>query len=254
MTPRIQIYDTYEAMSDAAAEAIAHRLAARPGLRLALPTGHTPLLMYRRLAALTRERGLRWDRARVFLLDEYLGLGADDPGSFRRYIAEHFLRHLDEPPALDSLDGRAADPDAECARYEAAIAAGGLDLVVLGVGRNGHIGFNEPGSPFTSRTRVVTLAPETRAANAPDFGGDPAAVPARALTVGIATILAGREVLVLAAGSAKAEAVERALAGPVDPAVPASALQRHPRVTWLLDREAAARLPEVTSVRGGAGE
>lgn len=244
MLPCIDVFDSYEALSRAAAERIAARLAARPSLCVALPTGRTPLRMYEVLADITRNRGLRWGRARVFLLDEYLGLGAGDPGSFHRFMEEHFLSRLEERPQVDALDGRAPDPEAECTRYEAAIrGAGGLDLAVLGLGRNGHIGFNEPGSSFDSRTRVVTLAPETRQANAPDFGGDPAAVPPRALTVGIATILESREVLVLVAGAAKAEAVRRALAGPADPAVPASALQRHPRVTWFLDREAAAQLP-----------
>lgn len=249
MRARIEIFDTYEALSQAAAEWIAARLAAKPDLRIALPTGHTPMLMYERLAAITRQRGLRWGRAQVFLLDEYLGLGADDPGSFRRYMEEHFLSRLDERPRVDALDGLAPDPAAECARYEAAIRDGGLDLAVLGLGRNGHIGFNEPGSSFDSRTRVVPLTPQTRRANAPDFGGDPAAVPARALTVGIATILESREVLVLVAGAAKAEAVRRSLAGPEDPAVPASALRRHPRVTWFLDRPAAERL----AARGAGG-
>ncbi|EKP94239.1 glucosamine-6-phosphate deaminase [Thermaerobacter subterraneus] len=254
MPPRIRIAESYEAMSAAAAEAVARRLAARPSLRMLLPTGHTPLGMYRRLVEITRHEGLRWDRAQVFLLDEYLGLGPEDPGSFRRYMAEHLLRHLNPAPAVDSLNGRAADPGSECARYEQALAAAGLDLVVLGIGRNGHIGFNEPGSPFTSRTRVVTLTADTRRANAPDFGGDPEAVPPQALTVGIATILEGKEIFVLAAGAAKAPAVERAIQGPLDPAVPASALQRHPRVTWFLDREAAAGLdPELVPAGVGGG-
>lgn len=243
MAARIDVFDTYADLSRAAAERVAERLAARPALCLALPTGRTPLGMYDELVAISRERGLTWGGARVFLLDEYFGLGARDPGSFRRYMEDHFLSRLEQRPRVDALDGRAPDPEAECARYEAAIReAGGFDLAVLGLGRNGHIGFNEPGSSFDSRTRMVTLAPETRQANAPDFGGDPSAVPARALTVGIATILESREVLVLVSGAAKAEAVRRALGGPVDPEVPASVLQRHPRVTWLLDREAAARL------------
>ncbi|ADU50708.1 glucosamine/galactosamine-6-phosphate isomerase [Thermaerobacter marianensis DSM 12885] len=245
MPPRIRVAESYEAMSAAAAEAIARRLAARPSLRLALPTGHTPIGLYRRLVELTRQEGLRWDRARVFLLDEYLGLGPDDPGSFRRYMDEHLLRHLDPAPAVDALNGKAADPEVECARYEQVLAREGLDLVVLGIGRNGHIGFNEPGSPFQSRTRVVTLTADTRRANAPDFGGDPEAVPPRALTVGIATILDGKEIFVLAAGEAKAPAVERAIQGPLDPAVPASALQRHPKVTWFLDRDAARDLDDL---------
>lgn len=254
MAPRIRIADSYEAMSAAAAEAIARRLAARPSLRLALPTGHTPLGMYRRLVEITRREALSWGRARIFLLDEYLGLGAEDPRSFRRYMEEHLLRHLDPAPAVDALDGRAADPAAECARYEEALAREGIDLVVLGIGRNGHIGFNEPGSPFDSRTRVVTLTAETRRANARDFGGDPDAVPPRALTVGIATILEGREIFVLAAGQAKAPAVARAIHGPVDPSLPASVLQRHPQVTWFLDREAARLLDGAGTVEAaGSG-
>lgn len=240
--PRVLVLSDARAVGRRAARRIAALLRARPDARLALPTGRTPLPAYEELVHLARAGRADFRRATVFLLDEYLGLGPDDPRSLRAQLERHLLARLPARPAVHGLDGRAADPEAECARYERLLAQGGLDLVVLGIGLNGHIGFNEPGSPFDGRTRVVVLDGRTRAQNAPDFGGDPAAVPERALTVGIATILSAREVLVLATGAAKAGIVAAALASPPDPSLPATALHLHPRVTWLLDRAAAAGL------------
>jgi glucosamine-6-phosphate deaminase len=141
------------------------------------------------------------------------------------------------------LDGAAPDLERECARYEEAIAAaGGLDLLLLGVGRNGHVGFNEPAEGLHARSHVATLHAETRDANAEAFGGDPRAVPPRALSMGMATILGARAIVLLATGDEKAAAVQRALEGPVTTSVPASFLQLHPAVTWMLDEGAAGRL------------
>jgi glucosamine-6-phosphate deaminase len=157
-------------------------------------------------------------------------------------MEENFYRLVDADPArIHVPDGAAPDPKAECERYEAAIReAGGVDLCVLGIGRNGHIGFNEPGAPFDSRTRVVRLSESTRRVNASDFEGDRA--PERAITVGMATIFEAREVLLLASGANKARAVAVAIEGEISDAVPASMLRRHPNTTFLLDQEAAAAL------------
>jgi len=212
----------------------------RPGHRvLGVAAGTTPVEAYTRLVA----RRPPVDGLHVVMLDEYAGLGEDHPASFRRQIRTVLTDPLGLPPQrLHSLDGLDPDPDAACRRFESTLAGlGGVDLQLLGIGRNGHIAFNEPGSALDSRTRPVTLTASTRAANAPAF---PSAddVPARALTQGIGTILEARRLVLLATGPAKAGAVARALEGPVDDAVPASALQRHPDVVVVLDRAAAAGL------------
>ena len=187
-----------EEVCASAARIVAEVLAAKPDAVLGLPAGNTPRPVYAELARLRRAGGLSFARAQTFNLDEYLGLPPDHPASFRRSMEEAFFRNVDLPPArAHAPDGQAADPAAAAARYEAAIAAaGGFDLVLLGIGANGHIAFNEPGSPFDSRTRVVTLNEETRAANRAAFGAEE--VPRRAITIGIGTILASRRCVLLA--------------------------------------------------------
>jgi glucosamine-6-phosphate deaminase len=229
-------------MSAAAAEIVAARIRAKPAAVLLLPTGTTPLGMYCRLAELHAEEGLSFARATFFNLDEYLGLAPDHPASYHVYMEENFYGLVDaDPSRVHVPDGSAPDPEAECERYEAAIReARGVDLAVLGIGRNGHIGFNEPGAPFGSRTRVVRLAESTRRVNAADFEGNRA--PERAITVGMATVFEAREVLLLASGANKAGAVAAAVEGEVSESVPASMLREHPNATFLLDREAASSL------------
>ena len=229
-------------MSAAAARFVAARIRAKPDAVLLLPTGTTPLGMYGRLVELHAEEGLSFARATFFNLDEYLGLAPNDPASYHVYMEENFYKLVDANPARVHVpDGSAPDPEAECERYEAAIReAGGVDLCVLGIGRNGHIGFNEPGAPFGSRTRVVRLAESTRRVNAADFEGNRA--PERAITVGMATVFEAREVLLLASGANKAGAVAAAVEGEISESVPASMLRRHPNTTFLLDREAATSL------------
>jgi glucosamine-6-phosphate deaminase len=229
-------------MSAAAAEIVAGKVREKPEAVFLLPTGTTPLGMYRRLVEMHQREGLSFDRATFFNLDEYLGLPPDHPASYHVYMEENFYRLVDADPAqIHVPEGSAPDPEAECERYETAIReAGGVDLCVLGIGRNGHIGFNEPGAPFDSRTRVVRLAESTRRVNASDFEGDRA--PERAITVGMATIFESREVLILASGANKARAVAVAIEGEISDAVPASMLRRHPNTTFLLDQEAAAAL------------
>ena len=240
--PEVAVLPTPEAACARAADVIAELLAARPDAVLALPAGNTPRLVYADLARRHREGGLSFARATAFTLDEYAGVGPDHPASFRRFLEDELYRHVDLPAArAHAPDARAADLDAACARYERQIAAaGGLDLCLLGIGGNGHIAFNEPGSPFDSQTRVVDLATETRAAAGPAFSGGLA--PALAITVGIATILSARRCVLLAHGAGKAQVIARSLGEPASPALPASALQRHPNTTIILDAAAASAL------------
>jgi glucosamine-6-phosphate deaminase len=225
-----------------AAGMVARLLRANPAAVLGLPTGNTPRGLYAELGRRHGAEGLSFARASAFALDDYVGVAPDHPGGFRRYLEETLYRHVDLPPDRAHFpDGRAQDLSAAGARYEAEIAAaGGLDLVLLGLGADGHIAFNEPTSSFGSRTRVKTLAEETRAANQMAFGADP--VPRHAITVGIATILEARRCLLLAFGAAKSSAVAQMIEGPLTARVPASALQLHPRATILVDEAAATAL------------
>lgn len=225
-----------------AARIVDRTLRARPETVLGLPTGNTPRALYAELVRLHREAGLSFARASGFALDEYVGIAPDHPGAFRRYLNQALYQQIDLPPERAHFpDGQSADLPAACARYEGEIAAaGGIDLLLLGLGADGHIAFNEPGSSFESRTRIETLTTGTRAANHGAFGRK--AVPHRAITVGIATILESRRCLLLAFGPAKAAAVAQMVEGPQRARVPASALQRHPRATILIDEAAAAGL------------
>lgn len=239
---RIRVLPDYGAMSEAAADVVASRLGEKPDAIFMIPTGTTPLGMYRRLVAMHEKEGLTFAQATFFNLDEYLGLPPDHPASYHVYMQENFYGRVDvEPERIHAPDGFASDPEDECERYERAIReAGGVDVCVLGIGRNGHIGFNEPGAPFDSRTRVVRLAETTRRVNATDFEAGRA--PERAISVGMRTIFDSREVLLLASGANKARAVAAAVCGKVSEEVPASALRRHSNVSFLLDRDAASAL------------
>jgi glucosamine-6-phosphate deaminase len=185
-----------------------------------------------------------FSRVRTFNLDEFAGIAADHPGSFRRFMEEHLFRGLNVPAsAIHFLDGVAADLDAECDRYEAAIdAAGGIDLQILGIGMNGHIGFNEPGDVLAARTHRVQLHEVTRRDNAALFGGDMDTVPREALSMGMATILKARAVALIATGERKARCVQGMLRGPLTTRLPASFLQTHRTVDVFLDRDAAGLL------------
>lgn len=238
----VTILPTPEAACARVADIIEALLAARPDAVLALPAGNTPRPVYAELARRQQAQRLSFARATAFTLDEYAGLPPDHRASFRRALRDELYRHVDLPPArAHAPDATAADLDGACARYEEAIAAaGGFDVCLLGIGANGHVAFNEPGSPFDSRTRVVGLTEDTRAAAAVTFGAEP--VPARALTIGIATILAARRCVLLATGAAKAGVVARALQEPPAAALPASALQLHADATFVLDAAAASKL------------
>ena len=234
-----------------AAQAIAREIADLIGIRsksgkptvLGLATGSTPLPLYAELIRLHREDGVSFRSVITFNLDEYEGLGPDHPQSYRFFMEEHLFRHLDIPAAnIHIPDGLAQDPAKNCADYEAAIRdAGGIDLQILGIGRTGHIGFNEPPSAADSRTRWVHLDDVTRRDNSVFFG-DLAQVPHGALTMGVATIHEARRVALLAFGEAKAEIVARAIKEIPSPRCPATWLQRHPACTFHLDAAAAKGL------------
>ncbi len=218
--------------------------AGRPTV-LGLPTGSTPVGLYRERVRLHREAGLDFSRVVAFNLDEYYPIQPDDPQSYRRWMQETFFNHVNIPPKnINIPDGTIQAEDAEeyCQRYEQKIRrAGGIDLQVLGIGRTGHIGFNEPGSPRHSRTRLATLDPVTRRDAAGSFFGEEN-VPHQALTMGVGTILDARKVVLLAFGEHKGPIVQRAVEGPVSDSVTASYLQQHPDATFLLDRPASGEL------------
>ncbi len=242
MSVRILVYDDYAKMSAAAAEHIASRVSAQPSIVLGLATGSTPVGMYAELVELHRRAGLDFSRVTTFNLDEYCGLDADDPRSYERFMWEHLFAHVNLDRTRTHVPyGAARDPEAECMRYEEMIrAAGGIDLQVLGIGMNGHIGFNEPGSAPNSRTRVVRLAELTVEVNRAKTEAEE--LPAFALSMGMGTIMDAGEVMLLANGEAKADIIRQAIQGPVTPDVPASILQQHPDVTVFLDRPAAKLL------------
>ena len=239
---RARVFPDYEAISTAVAYVVAGKLEEEPSTVFMLPTGITPLGMYERLVEIHRSGGLTFANATFFNLDEYLGLAPDHRASFHVYMKENFYDLIDADPARVFVpDGTAPDPEAECERYEAAIReAGGIDVCVLGIGRNGHIGFNEPGAPFDSRTRVVALSESTRKINASDFEADRA--PGRAITVGMATIFDSQSVLLLASGTNKAGAVAAAVEDEVSESMPASMLRNHPNAVLFLDEAAASDL------------
>ncbi len=244
---RVDVHATADEARREVARRIAGLLRARGprGAVLALPTGETPRGVYAELVRLHREEGLSFQHATIFGLDEFWPLPRDDARSFRRFLDEHLLARVDVDPARrQALDGSVA-PDAvvaELARFDGALArAGGLDLALLGVGRNGHVAFNEPGTPRDARTRLVTLDEGTRIDLARAFGGAEA-VPRQALTLGLLPLLAARRVVLVAFGAHKAEVVARALRGPVGPDCPASFVREHPDALVVLDRAAAAGL------------
>ncbi|HLU64374.1 MAG TPA: glucosamine-6-phosphate deaminase [Protaetiibacter sp.] len=227
------------AAGELAADLIERVVRRGPDAVLGLATGSTPLTVWSALA----RRGLDLTRVRGFALDEYVGLPPDHPESYRAVITREVVDPLGLTPSLVHVPGDDGGPiETAGERYEAAIReAGGVDIQVLGIGRTGHIGFNEPGSSFASRTRVKTLTEQTRTDNA-RFFATPDEVPRHCLTQGLGTILDAHELVLLAFGEAKADAVAGAVEGPVSASLPASAIQLHPEVTVLLDEAADAKL------------
>ncbi len=246
---RLIIRNDFDAVSRWAAEYVAARIRAfapTEGRRftLGLPTGSSPEGMYRELAAMRAAGSLSFRHVETFNMDEYVGLGADHPQSYRHYMKTRFFSKVDIDPANAHVpDGLAKDLAEECAGYERLIeSAGGIELFVGGVGPDGHIAFNEPGSSLASRTRLKTLTTETRMANSRFFGGDPSLVPACAITVGVGTVLAAREILLLVSGHQKARALRAMVEEGVNHLWTASCLQLHPRAVVVCDEASTDEL------------
>jgi glucosamine-6-phosphate deaminase len=241
----VQIFDTYSDLSQRAADLVADLIRQLEQPVLGLPTGGTPEGFY---AALV-QRQADYERLTTFNLDEYVGLPKEHSQSYYSYMKARLFEHLPlDPWRIHLPNGEAADAEAECRRYEAEICAvGGIDLMILGLGHNGHIGFNEPGTPWESRTRRVGLTETTRLANA-RFFASLEQVPKEALTMGIGTILEARQIIVLASGESKAEIIRRTLVEEPTLAVPATSLRGHGNVTFLIDRAAAALLEPVVDI------
>lgn len=237
---RVLVTPDYESLSQTAADLIIKAIRAKPTLRLGLPTGNTPVGLYEELVKKHRGGSLDLSQVTTFNLDEFLALPQHHPHSYHTYMRQHLFDHVNVPSQSIHIPNGSPDIEAddESRRYEEAIEkAGGIDLLVVGIGLNGHIAFNEPGAAFNSRTRVVDLTPETIANAQRQFGDEPA--PRQAITMGIATMLDARRILLLASGAAKAGVVERALRGPATESIPASALQLHSDVIAILDEAAS---------------
>lgn len=241
--PVLVVCDTPEEAARRVAERIAEAIRSQPDIVLGLATGGTPVGVYRELIRMHREESLDFSQVTSFNLDEYVGLGPEHPQSYRSFMQQQLFDHVNiEPSRTHVPDGLAADVEAHARAYEAEIeAAGGIDLQLLGIGDNGHIAFNEPGSPPDSRTRRVDLTEETIQANSRFFSSIDE-VPRHAITMGIGTILEAKRIVLMATGERKAEAVARAVEGPTDPESPASQLQRADDVTFVLDKAAASDL------------
>jgi glucosamine-6-phosphate deaminase len=236
----IERFDDEAALSAALATRVLESIVARPELVLGLPTGRTPLGLYRELRERSGGGNIDWSQVRTFNLDEFAGLDASDSSSYRAYMQAELFEHVSVNPAhIEFLNGRAGDLRAECRRYEEAIeGVGGIDLQILGIGANGHIGFNEPADGLCAHTHIAELRQETREANAQFFGGDWRQVPERALSMGMATILGAEEIVLIATGHEKADAVRRMIEGLITSQLPASLLQVHRDVTVMVDRVA----------------
>lgn len=241
----VHTYADATALARALADRICAEMAASPGLVLGLPTGRTPLPFYEQLRIRSRDHCADWSRVRTFNLDEFVGLAPGSAGSYRAYMQRELFDHVNlRPGNIEFLRGDATDLDEECERYERALAeAGGLDVIVLGIGTNGHIGFNEPGPSLEARTHRARLQPTTRQSNLGLFDGQLDRVPTEALSMGMATILHARAAVLIATGAAKVPAVTQMLEGPITTELPASFLQLHPNATVMVDAAAAGLSP-----------
>ena len=245
---RVIIRPTAEAACVTAARIIAEQVIHQPASVLGLATGGTPLACYRELIRLHREGRLDFAAVTTFNLDEYVGLGPENPQSYHHFMFTNLFRHINiDPNRVHLPDGQATDLRAACEAYERSIvAAGGIDLQLLGIGTDGHIAFNEPGSSLASRTRLKTLCRQTVEDNA-RFFDDADQVPRLAVTMGVGTILETRRCILLATGENKAAAIGAAIEGPLTSQNTASALQLHPEVIAVLDQAAATSLRRLES-------
>ena len=242
---RIIVTKDYDEMSKVAARMVASQLILKPDSILGLATGGTPVGFYKELVRLYNEGTFDFKDVKTFNLDEYLGLSKDNPQSYYYYMMENLFKHVNiDLNNVHIPDGMAEDVARECKEYERKIKeAGGIDLQVLGIGNNGHIGFNEPDVKFEAETHMVNLDEETIQANSRFFNSIEE-VPTRAISMGIKTIMHARKIILLASGTGKADIIREAVYGGITPDVPASILQLHPDVTFILDKEAASKLSE----------
>ena len=243
----IIVQPTYAQLVAVSAEIIRDALLKKPNLVLGLATGSTPIGLYEALARMHKTDGLDFSEVITFNLDEYVGIPPNHPCSYHTFMEMHFFNAVNIRPENCHIPQSTAVAHEEfCERYEAAIVdAGGIDIQVLGIGKDGHIGFNEPSSSLGSRTRIKTLTQSTLEANAPHFGGALDAVPNMAITMGVGTIMEAKQCLLLASGESKAEAIAQAVEGPITAEVPASVLQMHPRTIMIIDEAAAWQLKRV---------
>lgn len=238
------VKENYEEMSKLAAELIADVVRKKPRGVLGLATGSTPVGTYKEIIRMHKEEGLDFSQIVTFNLDEYVGLPPDHPESYRYFMNENLFNHINIRMENTHVpDGMAKDIPAHCREYESMIKeAGGIDVQLLGIGANGHIAFNEPGSSLGSRTRVKTLTEKTRQDNARFFDNDINQVPKYAITMGIGTILESRKLILLANGENKADAIARAIEGPITAQCPASVIQLHRDAIVIVDKAAASKL------------
>ena len=239
-----------EAATKLTAQIIADALKKKPNLTLGLATGSTMEMVYSKLAEMHKKENLDFSLCKTFNLDEYIGLPPENKGSYRYYMNKYLFNNVNIDPRNTHLpNGMAGDLSAECIHYENLIEeSGGIDLQLLGIGRSGHIGFNEPLSAFRSRTREKALTPVTIAQNSPLFD-KPEDMPKRALTMGVGTILDSKRIVMLVTGKEKAAILAKAVEGPVTAMVSASALQLHPKVVVIVDEDAAEMLQEKSYYR-----
>ena len=240
---KVIIKKNYEELSKEAAETIKEAIQKKPNLVLGLATGSTPIGTYQELARMYREKGLDFSKVVIFNLDEYLGLPADHPQSYNYFMYENLLNYINiNRENFHIPDGMTKNIEKFCQEYEEKIQkAGGIDLQLLGIGSDGHIGFNEPGTPLDSRTQLVKLTESTIKDNSRFFEKEED-VPRFAITMGVQTIFEAKKILLLASGENKAEAVAKALEGPITSQITASILQKHPDVIVILDEAAALKL------------
>lgn len=231
----------YEEMSKAAADYMINKVRQHPDITLGLATGSTPVGTYKNLVQDHRQNGTSYKNVTTFNLDEYIGLSGENANSYRYFMNSILFDHLDIQKKNTHIpSGVAKDMQEECLNYEGMLKShGGIDLQILGIGSNGHIGFNEPGTPFSSKTQIVDLASSTREANA-RFFLNINEVPTQAITMGISTIMQSREILLLVSGESKSEAVQQLLYGDIDEQFPASVLRLHPNVKIIADEAALA--------------
>ncbi len=240
---RLIVEENYQSMSKKAALLVASQVTLKPDSILGLATGDTPTGMYQELIKMYQRKELDFSEVITFNLDEYYQLPPENTQSYHYYMEENFFKHINLHPQNTHIpDGMAGDIEKECIVYEERIRrSGGIDLQVLGIGSNGHVGFNEPGEQLNVTTHLVDLTEETISSNS-RFFNSPDEVPKKAISVGIATILKAHRIILLASGTNKAEAIKQTVSGHVDTRVPSSLLQTHPEVTLIIDKEAASLL------------